>query len=96
MSQNDAGTCGNGWHKTDTASSGSVRGFAELIKDAHKRVSKAVGYCLTLLDESAMWNLSWVLRVRLSPRERAFLAVAALWSLDESEYEQVIQCMEGS
>ncbi|MGR3515372.1 MAG: hypothetical protein ACU0GG_21620 [Paracoccaceae bacterium] len=54
-----------------------------------------VGYCLTLLDERAMWELSAILHYRLSPGERAFVAVAALMALDDDEYQQVIDWVEG-
>ena len=54
-----------------------------------------IGYCLTTLDEPAMWQLSAIINARLTPRERAFLAVAALWGLDDDEYQRVIAAMEG-
>ncbi|NDV52941.1 hypothetical protein [Salipiger sp. PrR003] len=52
-------------------------------KDSHKRVSKAIGYALTLATESAWESFSKVLAARLTYEERAALAFAALRSLDE-------------
>lgn len=54
-----------------------------------------VGYCLTTLNEPAMWQLSAILHARLTPQERAFLAVSALMALTDDEYQQVIDFMEG-
>ena len=58
-------------------------------------VCRMVGYCLTIQNEPAMWHLSAILYARLAPRERVFLAVAALMSLDDAEYSHVIDFMEG-
>jgi len=69
-------------------------GFKNQVKDAHKRVARMVGFCLTLRDEHAMWWLSAVLHARLSPGERAFLAVAALMALTDDEYREVVTFME--
>jgi len=53
-----------------------------------------LGYCLTSLDEQAMWSLSAVLQVHLISRERVFVAAAVLWSLTDDEYRKLIQYME--
>jgi hypothetical protein len=53
-----------------------------------------VGYCLTLLDEVAMWQLTAVIHTRLQPRERVFLAASALRALSEKEYSELIRAME--
>lgn len=69
--------------------------FSKLIKRPHMQVCRMVGYCLTTLNEPAMWQLSAILNARLKPRERAFLAVAALMALEDDEYQAVLDFMEG-
>ena len=55
-----------------------------------------IGFCLTLLDEWALWTLAAMLHSRLSSAERRFLAGAALMALDDDEYQAVIDFAEGS
>ncbi len=52
-------------------------------KDAHKRVSRSLGYALTLGTTAAWHGLTIILMSRLSEAERAGLAFAALNSLSE-------------
>jgi hypothetical protein len=54
-----------------------------------------VVYCLTNLDEPAMWSLAAVLYACPKPFEKAFLAVAAIAALDEDEWQHVLNCVEG-
>lgn len=56
-----------------------------------------VGYALRLRDEHAMLSLAVVLRARLDAGDRAFLAIAALKSLDEDDLSAVLGyvCDEG-
>ena len=51
-------------------------------KDAHKRVSKMVGYALTLGTEDAWHGAAYVFAARLTEAERTALAYAVLQSLD--------------
>ena len=74
----------------------SSRNFGRFAKPGIKSTSRSVGYGLALLDEQAMWFLSAILHSRLTSRERAFLALAALWSLTDREYQLVIDHVEGS
>ena len=69
--------------------------FGNLIDPRHLAVTRAVGYCLTLLDDAATFQLSAVIYARLRPSERAFLAVAALRALNDDEYDAVLDFMEG-
>ena len=69
--------------------------FAKLIDRRHLAVTRAVGYCLTLLDDKAAFQLSVVIYARLRPSERAFLAVATLRTLDDHECAAVLDFMEG-
>ena len=48
--------------------------------------SRMTGYCLTLLDEPAMWDLAAVLHTRLLPGQRKFLAASALLAVTDHEY----------
>jgi hypothetical protein len=69
--------------------------MSRYAKPAHKTVARMVGYALTLLDEWAMWYLAAVLYARLTMEERAFLAMAVLWSLTDEEYCRLVRRMEG-
>ena len=82
--------------KSRTQGERGNRGFGRLIKPSHKRVSRALGYALTLLDENSMWVLAALLHARLTPRERAFVALSALMALDDDEYQSVIDHVEGT
>ncbi len=53
------------------------------MQDRHKRLSRMLGYSLTLGDPEAWAGFSLVASVRLSVFERAGLAVAALKSLPD-------------
>jgi len=64
-------------------------------KSSHKSVARGVGFALTLLSEGAMWSLAAILRARLQPGERRFLAASAMLALDENEYQAVIDYLEG-
>lgn len=67
--------------------------FSRYASKDHKSATHMVGYCLTLIDLPSMWQLATVLHARLEPRERAFLAIAVLWSLTDEEYADVIEYM---
>ncbi len=54
-------------------------------KPEHKRVCRSIGYALTL-DSSAAWEgVAMILVARLTAKERAALAYAALVSLDDQD-----------
>ena len=53
------------------------------MKPEHKRMSRALGYALTLGDPVAWGGFSALCRARLTVIERASLAVAALRSLPD-------------
>lgn len=63
------------------------------LKDQYARATRMICYALTLKDLPSMWQLATVLRARLKPRERVFLAVSSLWSLTDDEYAAVIEYM---
>ena len=67
--------------------------FSRYAPKAMKAALRAVGYALTLKDLAAMWDLSATLYMRLSASERAFLAIAVLWSLTDDEYQAVLEYM---
>ncbi len=58
-------------------------------KPAHKRAARMLGYALTLNNEATWWKLSALYLATLTPKERAALAWAALWSLDDDEAAMV-------
>jgi hypothetical protein len=60
-------------------------------KPVHKAVARAIGYALTLGDEAAWHGLTIVLMARLSERERAALAYAALMSLSDAHAAAVAE-----
>ncbi|WP_139211416.1 hypothetical protein [Marinovum algicola] len=57
------------------------------MKPAHKRMSRLIGYCLTLGGSDAWSNFSDVAAARLTRQERVSLAFAALRSLTPSDAE---------
>lgn len=61
--------------------------LSRYIKPEHKRMSRMLGYCLTLGTEQAWRGFSMVAAVRLTPEERAALAFAALQALQEDHAE---------
>lgn len=59
------------------------------VADRHKRISKMLGFCLTLATPEAWCGLVPVLMARLTANERKWLACMALHALDQSDAEQV-------
>jgi hypothetical protein len=57
--------------------------MSKYAKRAHKAAARMLGYALTLGDEAAWHSMTIVLMAKLTDRERAALAYAALNSLDE-------------
>lgn len=57
--------------------------MARFGKAAHKKVSRSIGYALTLGTTAAWHSLTVILIARLTEAERAGLAYAALRSLDK-------------
>lgn len=68
---------------------GPGKGFSKLIDPNHKRLSRMLGYCLTLGDADAWAGFSFVAEARLSEAERAGIAWASLRSLEPYNAEQV-------
>jgi len=56
--------------------------FSTLMKPAHLKTVRALGYALTLGDQDAWWNFLPVLIARLTVEERACLAFMSFKSLD--------------
>lgn len=56
--------------------------FSALMKPAHLKTVRAMGYTLTLGDQDAWWGMVPVLMARLTVEERACLAFMALKALD--------------
>lgn len=69
--------------------------FKDLVEHGIKRACRMIGYCLTILNEPAVWELSFILNLRLKSRQRVFLAVAALLALTDEEFEKVMEFMLG-
>ncbi|MDF0599921.1 hypothetical protein P1J78_04170 [Psychromarinibacter sp. C21-152] len=59
--------------------------MSRFAKPAHKRASQLLGYTLTLGDFDAWIGFAFLIRIILSPAERAALAYAALRSLDDDD-----------
>jgi len=57
--------------------------FSTLMKPAHLKTVRALGYTLTLGDQAAWWGMVPILMARLTVEERACLAFMALKSLDD-------------
>lgn len=69
--------------------------FADSIKPEHKRMSRLLGYCLTLASVDAWLSFSLIARVRLSAIERGALAYALLKSLDRDTAEMTAAAVIG-
>lgn len=59
--------------------------LSRFMKPEHKRMSRMLGYCLTLGEPRAWHGFSTVAYVRLTPAERACLSFASLQSLPEDQ-----------
>jgi len=59
--------------------------FSRYMKPAHQRMSRMLGYCLTLGTPEAWSGFSLVAAVRLDVTERAALGFAALNALDTKQ-----------
>ncbi|WP_211037729.1 hypothetical protein [Leisingera sp. HS039] len=59
--------------------------LSKTMRPEHKRMSRVLGYCLTLADADSWASFSALAAARLSAEERGALALAALMSLDCSE-----------
>ncbi|MCG7623009.1 hypothetical protein [Epibacterium sp. Ofav1-8] len=66
------------------------------MKPAHKRMSRMIGYCLTLGTADAWSGFSLVAARRLSETERAALAFSALNSLELDHAEMTAAASIGS
>ncbi len=68
--------------------------LGNLMKPEHKRMSRMIGYTLTLGDADAWAGFTTVAMARLNVEERAALAWAALRALDTTEQaEQVAEAV---
>lgn len=68
---------------------GPGKSFSKLIDPNHKRLSRMLGYALTMGDADAWAGFSFVAAARLSEAERAGIAWASLRSLEPDNAEQV-------
>jgi hypothetical protein len=66
------------------------------MKPSHKRMSRMLGYCLTLGTTDAWFALSAVAEARMTLKERAGLAFASLKSLDPEIREQTAAAALGA
>lgn len=66
------------------------------MKPEHKRMSRMLGYCLTLGTADAWSGFSFVAAVRLSETERAALAFSALNSLELDHAEMTAAASIGT
>lgn len=64
--------------------------LGQIMKPEHKRMSRVIGYTLTLGDVDAWAGFTTVARARLTVEERAALAWAALRALDTPEQAELI------
>ncbi|MBI6630714.1 hypothetical protein [Pontibaca salina] len=99
--QNETGTSKAEWHKSDTNCSALVpvkrgKSLSQLMKTNHKRMSRVLGFCLTLGTEDAWYEFSALAAVRLTELERAALAFAALYSLEYEHAEMTAAAVIGS
>ena len=69
--------------------------FARHVQPAHKAAARALGYTLHLGDLDAFHGLSVILRSKLSPEERWWLAWAVLRVCDDGEAEAVAEAVLG-
>lgn len=60
------------------------------MKPAHKRMSRILGYTLTLGDADAWTGFTSLASARMTNEERAALALASLLSLDSSEQVEAV------
>ena len=61
--------------------------MSKLMQPAYKKVSRCVGYALTLGDDDGWQALAEILAARLTQSERMALGYAAFCSVDEQELE---------
>lgn len=67
--------------------------FARHVSPGHKAAARAVGRALHIGDLDAYHALSVILRAKLSPAERWWLAWAALRVCDDEEAEGVAEAV---
>lgn len=70
--------------------------LGKIMKPAHKRMSRMIGYCLTLGNSDDWSNFSDVAAVRLTREERVAMAFAALRSLTPSDAETTASAAIGA
>ena len=61
--------------------------MSKLMRPAYKKVSRCVGYALTLGDDDGWISLAEILAARLTQSERMALGYAALCSVDQEKLE---------
>lgn len=69
--------------------------FGIQIKSAHKRMSRVLGYVLTLNNSESWFEFRQLAKARLTEQERSSLAIAALQSLSPELMEAVIEACAG-
>ncbi|WP_071674400.1 hypothetical protein [Nioella nitratireducens] len=84
---------GRSGHKNTRRATSSLSHY---IKPEHKRMARALGYCLTLGTIEAWMNFRLLSAARLSETERAGLAFAALTTLAQDKAEATAAAAIGS
>ena len=70
--------------------------LSKLMKSSHKRMSRMLGFCLTLDTTDAWFAFSAIAEARMTLKERAGLAFASLKSLDPEIREQTAAAALGA
>ncbi len=65
--------------------------MSKFARPAHKSAARSLGYALTTGDEAGWASFTALIYMRLSVKERAALAYAALMALDEREADLVAE-----
>ena len=73
-----------------------VSRFSDFAKPAHKAMSRALGYCLTLGTPDAWRSFQFIASQRLRPSERGALAAAVLSTLSDAMAEYLVAEVIGS
>jgi hypothetical protein len=65
-----------------------------ILKPRHRSVTIVIGGALTLVSDAAAWRaVTIVLTARLTPIERACLALAALDATDDEEFFEIVEAL---
>ena len=73
----------------------SRKGMGDNIAPRHKSVARMIGFALAADDVETWQKVPCVLHCRLSPLERGSLALMALMSLPDEDFDAVIRAALG-